>query len=299
MEKIKQILKRWFVLPGWLAVLLSAAAGGTLVWVFLSGQETAWFAYPIYVLSFYTLTVDCAAVIPWAVCVGKRKQQTRAARDPRQQEREEKNSIYQNLLVDVAYGTVQIVQGVVQGSAWIGGNGIYHMGHAVAQAVLVGCDRKVTKVEEEVQRQVMAWKCYTLCGFALFGVNLAMTGLAFQMIWLNRSPVYSEIMVIAVAAFTFYKLTVAVIRVVQCRKSNSPITGAVRNMALTEALMTLFSLQTALFAVYGQDFQHKFLMNSLTGFAVCLSTMLGGLGMICHGRKRRKELKGERVNGTE
>ena len=132
-----------------------------------------------------------------------------------------------------------------------------------------------------------------MAGIALFGINLTMTGLAFQMIWMGRGEFYSEIMVIAVAAYTFYKLTIAVINVVKCRKSNFPILGASRNFAMTEALMNQFSLQVALLDAFGDGYEYVFLMNSLTGFAVCLSTMLGGLGMVLHGRKRINEIRGE------
>ena len=97
-------------------------------------------------------------------------------------------------------------------------------------------------------------------------------------------------MVFAVAAYTFYKLTVAILRVLQCRKNRSPILGIARNMDLIEAMMSLFSLQTGLFAAFGQDFEHQTLMNCFTGGTVCFLVVLGALGMMLHGRRRRNEI---------
>lgn len=276
-------LEKCFRLHPVLAMLLSVVFGGGLVWIFLNGRETQWYAYLVYVGAFYALVVDCVALIPW---IWKR------AKGPRPAKKGDfRRSLYTHLLVDLIYGLWQIVQGVVVGSAWIGGYGIYNVCHGVVRAVLARYERKLKALPEDGRKLRLGWRCYTICGFLMVAVNLTMTGLVFQMVWMGRSSHYSEIMVIAVAAFTFYKLIMAIVRVVRCRRSNEPISGAARNLGLAEAMMSLFSLQAALFAVYGGGFEHQLLMNSLTGFAVCLMTMLGGIGMIVHGRKRINEVR--------
>lgn len=282
MEKLKKFL----FLPWPLAVLLSVLFGGGLVWIFLEGLDTRWYAYPVYVGAFYALVADCALLIPWLV--KRHRTPKKKAADPEQKFR---RSLRTHLLVDLIYGGWQIVQGVVVGSAWVGGYGIYNVCHGFMRVVLARYERKLQAMDEGAKKQKLAWRCYTICGFWMVVLNLTMTGLVFQMIWMGRGSRYSEIGVIAVAAFTFYKLTMAIIRVVQCRRSNEPISGAARNLGLAEAMMSLFSLQVALFSVYGEGFDGQLLMNSLTGFAVCLMTMLGGVGMIAHGFKRNKETR--------
>lgn len=298
MERLKAICVKCFRLHWALALLLSAAFGGGLVWIFLNGMDTRWYACIVYVGAFYVLAADCVLLIPWAVGMAKERRAagpktgTAAAQKFRR-------SLYAHLLVDLGYGLWQIGQGALAGSAWIGGYGIYNVCHGVLRAVLARYERRIKELPEGRKKQALAWRCYTVCGFLMVSVNLTMTGLVFQMIWMGRSSSYSEIMVIAVAAFTFYKLTMAIIRVVRCRRSNEPISGAARNLGLAEAMMSLFSLQVALFAVYGGEFEQQLLMNSLTGFVVCLLTMLGGIGMIFHGfRRTRLAEKGE-CYGTE
>lgn len=297
MEQFKRICKK-LLFPHWLLIILvTITSVPALVWVFLTGREMSWIAYPIYVLAFYALTVLCIWLVPLIVRLAKQKNQKEASRDPSAGKKKLKFSLHRHLWINLVYGAGQILQGVWVGSAWVGANGIYNVAYALAYAILAGYERKLDRAASKQEQHRLAWKCFMVCGFALFGLNLTMTGIAFQMIWWGRGDSYSEIMVIAVAAFTFYKLTVAIIDVIKCRRNNSPILGAARNMELTEALMGLFSLQTALFASFGQEFDQQFLMNSLTGGAVCLSTMLGGIGMVIHGKRKMKESTGETEDG--
>lgn len=297
MEQFKKICLK-LLRPHWvLILLLTAASGAGLAWVFLNGYDTSLLAIPVYVLSFYTLTVLCIWLVPVSVRYARKKKNAAANIEPAQQEKQLKVRLHRGVLVNLIYGFVQITRGCLLGSAWVGANGIYNVTFGFAYSILMGYERKLERVEDLNLRRHLAWRCYRLCGFALFGLNLTMTGLMFQMIWLGRGESYSQIGVIAVAAFTFYKLILAIIRVVMCRKNDSPILGATRNMALTEALMSLFSLQVGLFAVFGQDFDQQFLMNTLTGTAVCLSTVLGGVGMVIHGKRKMKSSMGEEKDG--
>ena len=58
--------KRVFPFPAWADVLLFAAFGAGLVWVFLNGLEMWWPSYILYGLSAYTLTALCVK-LPGAV----------------------------------------------------------------------------------------------------------------------------------------------------------------------------------------------------------------------------------------
>lgn len=293
MERIKHLCKKVFFIHWLPALALSVLCGGGLIWVFVREMEQTWYVYLLYVLSFYTLMADCVVLVPKAIAKAERDWEKEKSKTPEQRKKDLKNKLYRNLLVNLVYGTGQTIQGAMIGSAWVGGNGLYNLGYGLAHLILVRCEKKLDRLADAKEKERTAWKYYTRSGVALFGINLTMTGLAFQMIWMRRGEFYDQIMVIAVAAYTFFKLTVAIIEVVQCRKNNSPILGASRNFALTEALMNLFSLQVALFDAFGQEFEYQLLMNSLTGGAVCLSTMLGGLGMVMHGRKRMNEIRGK------
>ena len=59
MEKWKALCKKAFFLPGWLLMLLTVISAAGLAAVFSKGWDHSVFANLIYILSFYTLTVDC------------------------------------------------------------------------------------------------------------------------------------------------------------------------------------------------------------------------------------------------
>lgn len=296
MERIKYYVNR-LIHPHWAVAALASLSFPALILLLGKGLDTAWFSYPLYVLAFYALCADCFLLVPALIRLSKQAREKEAQKGPQEKEKALKGSIYQSFFINLLYGAGQTFQGVWVRSAWIGAGGLYNLAHGFAHAILVRYEQKLDKWEDPTLRLLHAWHCYRLCGWALLALNLTMTGIAFQTVWLGRTEEYSEITVIAVAAFTFYKLTVAIIGVFQCRKTDSPILGAARNLSMTEALMSLFNLQSALLAVFGQGFEYTFLFNSLTGGAVCLSTVLGGIGMIFHADQKCKKLSGENNHG--
>ncbi len=286
----KQTLKKCFFLPAPLAGALGAGMGCALGWVFLNGHEERWFAYPIYAASFYALTVLCLCLVPRLLRWAKKPPQERRIRLPLEAPRDFTRSLGRSLLVNVGYGGFHLLVGRWQGSWWMASNGIYYLVNAAIFWLLVGCQRRIRKLEDDCRRQRIGWRVYELCGWLLLALNLAMSGLVFQIIWQGHGEHYPGLLVFAAAAYTFCKLTIAIGRVIQCRKNRSPILGAARNLDLIEAMMSLFQLQTGLFAAFGQDFRHVTLMNCLTGGTICLLVVLGALGMVLHGRKRRSEV---------
>lgn len=287
MERIKRLL----VLPGPAAVALGAVSGCALGWIFLNGYENRWFAYPIYVLSFYALTVVCIFLIPRLIVWVKKPPRERRIRFPLEQKEDFDRSLVTTLAVNGVYSLVHLAAGLALQSDWMACNGGYYLVNALMLGLLVGYERRISGIDDEYRRLRIGWRVYELCGGLLLLLNLWMSVMVFQIIWKGHGESYPGVMVFAVAAYTFYKLTIAIVRVVLCRKNRSPILGVARNMDMIEALMSLFSLQTGLFAAFGQDFAYQILMNCLTGGAVCLSVVLGALGMMLHGRKRRNEIR--------
>lgn len=290
MEKARAIVKRLLFLPGALVGIVGAAAFCALGWVFLNGYEAAWFAYPVYVLSFYALTVVCIHVVPKVIAWVKKPQEERRFRFPLEEKKDFGPSLRRSLWINIGYGLFHFLAGVWMRSNWMACNGGYYLVNAVIMGVLVGYEWKIAGIGDDYRRLRTGWRVYELCGGLLLSLNLCMSVMVFQIIWKGQGEEYPGLLIFAVAAYTFYKLTIAIIRVVQCRKNRSPILGVARNMDLIEAMMSLFSLQTGLFAAFGQDFAHQTLMNCLTGGAVCALVLLGALGMMLHGRKRRNEI---------
>ena len=284
-------INKWLFLPGYLVLLLGGVSGCALVWIFLKGYEAAWFAYPVYVLAFYALMVGCIYTIPRLIGWAKRPPQERLIRFPLEGKRNFDRSLAWTVGINICYSLFHFVMGAVLRSGWMHCNGGYYLINAVIMGVLLGYERKIADIDDEYLRQRTGWRAYELCGGLLLLLNLWMSAMVFMMIWRGHGEEYPGLAVYAVAAYTFYKLTIAIARVIQCRKNRSPILGVAWNMDLIEAMMSLFSLQTGLFAAFGQDFEHQTLMNCFTGGTVCGLVVFGALGMMLHGRKRRNEIR--------
>lgn len=284
-------INKWLFLPGYLVLLLGGVSGCALVWIFLNGWESRWFAYPVYVLAFYALMVGCIYTIPRLIGWAKRPPQERRIRFPLEPKKDFVRSLVLSLGVNVCYSLFHLIMGLILRSGWMVCNGGYYLVNSLILGILVGYERRIAGIDDDYRRLRTGWRVYELCGGLLLALNLWMSVMVFEMIWNGHGEQYPGLMVFAVAAYTFYKLTIAIARVIQCRKNRSPILGVAWNMDLIEAMMSLFSLQTGLFAAFGQDFEHQTLMNCFTGGTVCGLVVFGALGMMLHGRKRRNEIR--------
>lgn len=290
MSKTRSILKAILFPPMAVAVLCTLAGAAGLTWVFLSGNAESWPAYPIYVLSFYALVTVCTRLVPWAIRLFRNRKTT----DPEQTLRQK---LYTGLTINWIYGAFLIVTGILHGDTWLWTNGIYNMVLALIRLGLVLYERRLAHSPDAETSQRLGWNSYLLCGGGLLVLNLTMSGVLFHRIWKGISPNYPELVVYAVAAYTFYRLTLAIVHVIKSRKNTSPTLAATRNLDLCAALMSLFSLQTAMFSAFGGEFEYQMLMNVLTGSGVSLVVVCGAIGMLLHGVKIKKRISGGSENG--
>lgn len=288
MDKLKKFLYPHPVL----VVLLTILSGAGLGWIFLTGRETSWIAYPIYVLSFYALTVLCLWLVPVVIREAKKPKKVKTREE---KERAFRKSLISGLVMNLVYALFHLLMGYVSKSIWTGSQGAYQLVMALIHLVLLHYDHKMRKEEDPRRQQAVGWNGFRACGVWLLILHLTMTGLVFQMVWNGETENDNQIVVIGVAAYTFYKLVMAVIRVVQYKKNASPLWGAARNIDLSEALMNLFTLQASLLSAFSTADQagFRFLMNSLFGGVVCLMMVGGAIGMAAHGKKRKNEIIGE------
>lgn len=297
MERFKKICRGLLVLhPVWI-ILLTAASSLGLGWVFLTGHESHWLSYPIYVLSFYALTVLCV----WLVPLGIRRAKTpRPVKTPEQVDGDFRGSLKTGLAMNLVYAVFHLVMGTVSESPWTGSQGAYQLVMALIHGVLLIYENRRHRAEGDALKLRVCWDGFRVSGIWMLILHLTMTGLIFQTVWRGETKNSHEIMVIGVAAYTFYKLTMALIRVIRCRKNPNPLWGAARNIDLSESIMNLFTLQASLLSVYATEQQgnFRFLMNTLFGGAVCIMTVGGAVGMIVHGSKKKQEVLEMRKDGA-
>ena len=264
---------------------LCAACAAGLAWVF-AADKTQWIpAYLLYALSAYALTALCVK-LPAAL----RDAKAWLSRHPRLARLLADHTflfalkLYLDQLINFAYGLFKILSGVVIGSAWVGCDGIYNMAQALIQLFQILRRRKPGSMLSQ-------WKSYRFCGVLVLLMHLTMTGIVFQMVNWNRAEEQGQIMVIATAAFAFYKFIGSFIELAKDRKHTRPIDSSVRMLELSQAAFAIFSLQASMLHTFGSGESWEQPLNAATGCAVCLMVTAMGIYMLRRGSREIRKIQ--------
>lgn len=274
--------KRIFPFPAWMDLLMLGLFGMGLVWVFRNGLEMWWPSYILYILSAYSLTALCIQ-LSGAVRGKETWLKDHPGIESFLQDRELhfKLGLYAEQILNFAYGIFKIIVGVVVGSAWLGADGIYNFAQALIQLFQILRRKK----PGSLQRQ---WKSYRFCGVLALLMHLTLIGIVFQTVNWNRVEESGEIMIIATAAFAFYKFISSFINLAKDRKHIHPVDSSVRMLELSQAIFAIFSLQAGLLHTFGTGENWEHYLNLTMGCVVCLLTVSMGIYMI---RRANRELR--------
>ena len=274
--------KKLFPLSAWVDLLSFAVCGAGLVWVFLNSLEMWWPSYILYGLSAYSLVALCIK-LPGAIRREKvwLENHPKVAHLLKNKELHFKLELYIEQFINFAYGIFKIVSGVIVGSAWIGADGIYNFVQALIQLFQILRRKKAGSLQQQ-------WKSYRFCGVLILLMHLTLTGIVFQMVNWNRVEESGEIMIIATAAFAFYKFISAFIDLAKDRKHTRPVDSSVRMLELSQAIFAIFSLQAGMLHTFGTGEAWEHWINLAVGCLVCLLTVAMGIYMI---RRANREIK--------
>ena len=200
--------------------------------------------------------------------------------------------------INTGYALFNGVMGIIFSSVWYGVMSCYYiMLSAFRGAVLALSYRAKKRAADDCSAAESKLKIYRLCGAALFVLELALAGAVTLMILSDRPAAYSQIMAITSAAYTFYKVIFAVVNIVKARRLRDPMLQCFRNINLTDAGVSLLSLQVTMLAVFSEgDMRLASALNAVTGFVVCALTVVLGIIMIVGGSLRLKQLKAGKAN---
>lgn len=197
-----------------------------------------------------------------------------------------------NLVYAVFNGAI----GIINQSAWCGSLAAYYMLLSVMRFLSVSYARKLYDGnflfrKEHLNRnhsndnidnlEARSRKVYRNCGIMLSVSSIALAGAVIMLVYGEGGKTYPDLMIYGVAAYTFYKLTMAVLNMIKARKGISILLKTLRNINYADALVSLLSLQTALLSAFGQESGAMIpITNALTGAGVCLMIFALGIYMV-------------------
>ena len=149
-------------------------------------------------------------------------------------------------------------------------------------AVLFGQSRSI-------DREYLAM---SLSGVLLVILGLILTAVVAISLLQKVAIKRDEILMITIAAYTFYKISLSIIRAVKQRRNPSPLLATLRGIGYAEVAASILTLQRSMLVSFGsmQDRQIA-LMNTLTGAAVCLFVFILGGTMIIRGMRKGSQTK--------
>lgn len=285
----------------WVRYSLPPAAFAALILIFASEQTESALAYPVYLMSAYSLAVLIAAL----PVLAKRIRQHKANLLNRSKLMQKiassafgdqylhdpafrgSVSIYQGMIVNFLYVLFRIATGIRYASVWFISMAVYYMVLGGLRAYLISSYRR-----REAGGLSFEYCCYRRTAWLLFLLNIPMGGMIVLMVRTNSSFFYPGYIIYLSALYTFYTMAVSIVNLVKFRKLGSPILSAAKVLNFVSAMMSILGLQTAMisrFSVNGENYRR--LMNAVTGGFVYGIVVMIAVYMLLHSRKIRK--KGE------
>lgn len=201
-------------------------------------------------------------------------------------------------IINFGYAAFQMVLAILLSSTWYGVLAGYYFCLGTLRCLLfVGWNRvKKRSGGEAFALAEGKLRLYRLCGIALLVLEVALTTAVTQMVISRSNPQSSDIMAITSAAYTFYRVTLAIVNARKTYRLHDPLLQSFRNIGLTDAAVALLALETTMIATFGGETDTALLIvRAVTGFGVCALTIAMGVFMIVRGTQRLKKLRSEGI----
>ena len=268
---------------------------GTMVFI---GTESP-IAYISYVLAAYTLTVWCFKMPRIIKYFKTFKDENKYARRWQDDVRLRVNvSLYGSLAWNALYGLFQLWLGFYHHTFWFYSLGAYYICLGVMRFFLA---RHTTRYApgERMRDELVK---YRACGIVFLPMNLALALIVFFMVYWNRTFEHHMITTIALAAYTFTSMAVAIINFVKYRKYNSPVFSAAKAISLAAALVSMLTLESTMLTTFSDGtmtaVEQKWMLGA-TGGAISVLIIATAIYMIVVGTKKLKLLESEVENGKQ
>ncbi len=275
----------------WTIALLVPICTAALIYTFIGGYEAHPVAYFTYVLSFYTLTavvMRCIKVVPKQYRAAKERVYANPVGERIMTDMKFRThvSLYGSLAINFLYVVFNAVSGFVYHTAWFFIFAFYYTILAVMRFLLLRFVNRIGigKIRfKELRRS-------RLCGYILLTVNLALSGAVLMIIYQNKGFEYNGILIYVMALYTFYITALAIVNLIRYRKLGSPVMSMAKIINMAAALVSMLSLETAMFSQFGKDMsaEHQRLMIMLTGAGVSIVIVTMSVYSIV---KNSKEIK--------
>ena len=201
-------------------------------------------------------------------------------------------SPYTSLAVNFLYALGNCTVGFLTHSWWFITVGAYY-------AVLSMARFSVLQIKQKA-RGGLGTELFArrITGILLVALSACIVGVNILSALKERGTAFHEIIMIAIATYTFTKITIAIVGMVQAKLTASPVVKTLRNIALADACVSICTMQRSMLQSFpGLTPAEIQIFNILTGTAVWLIVLFLGINLI--GGKKVNMAKSKIVKANE
>lgn len=290
MKNAWNITKKIFSPPLPLLIVLCIPAGGLVAYALACLESTHPLSIVSYVFSAYCFTALCFR-IPAMIGWGKRIKEQNALLS-----RYEKDvhfrvllSLYASLAFGGGYALLQLGLGVYHRSVWFFAFAAYYALLFLMRFSLL----KTLKGKKTAGTLLSEMRTARLCGICLLVITPPLAVIVFYIVFQGRAFSYHPIVTIAMAAYTFTSLALAIIGLVSCRKYKRPAFAASKVINTCACSVSVLTLENAMLSAFGEGTDEAFLpvITSITGIAVFFLVLFAALYLILSSNGRLQRAK--------
>lgn len=200
-----------------------------------------------------------------------------------------------SIFLNMANAIFNGIFSVIYGSIWHSALGGYYFALALVRCgVLAGGirARRISYGDEraETRRKLSVKRA---AGIVLLLLELVIPAAITRLLISSDEYKHLLIPILFSAAYSFTKLTLAIVNIVKAHKHGDPVTSAIRGVNLTDALMSVMIMQIMLVSYAGEENDRLFgtVINICTASAVCIVTAVIGLVMCISAHRALKTLR--------
>lgn len=173
-----------------------------------------------------------------------------------------------SLTFNTAFAIYNLVFGLYISSWWLLTLGSYYLVLSIVRFVVLR-----HKAEERFITRFTGWMLMIL--------SIPLAGTVALSVVRDRGHELHMIVMIAMAAYAFTRLTIATINLIKTRRSSSATIITLRNISFADAFVSIFALQRSMLVSFeGMSETEIVIMNAALGSATCVLTFLLGVNLV-------------------
>ncbi len=194
--------------------------------------------------------------------------------------------LYFGFCFNIVYAVFKLATGIIYKSVWFGAVALYYILLCTIKFLLIRTDLRLKNQMNKKSVRIKALISYKRCGKLLMLLNLSMAVIVIIIIKYDKVALYSGYIIWIFGGYTLYRVITAIIDARRIRHIDDPLLSASKSLNMSVAMMSMFSLQTALLDRFCNDSVLRRTLNSIVGFAVCIIVIIIAVTMIVRANRK-------------